>query len=434
MSARSVSPSGIWRDWWFTFCALAMMLASDTKIRLKQGATATSGSLDIFILLEVGVYLAVGVYLLSRLGRHRLGRWPLSLILLTGYVFLMCVSVTYAVYPNYAAVRALQSALLVGLVLAVVATDNRAHFHRFAHGFLLLTVTLVGAGLVLPHEKGPLQADRFNWLAVHPVVVGLYSAIGVVLAAVYLAGYWRKRPGPQWSPLVYAGVLVVLLAALLASHTRGAVSAAAIACVIGVGMAVRRNRRVDTLAATFLAVAIAALAAGSTVIAYLERGEDADSLVTLNSRTDLWTQALEKIGQQPVFGFGVGATRGLFLADTGLGGGHNAVVNVAVDLGLLGLLVWLGLVLSVIIGFLRSRRFPLDRALGLALLATLGVNSLFYEGLGGPANVAAVWLAVLAGWSGELQRHREANRAGPPTPAANWRCTSEPETTREKQA
>ena len=43
---------------------------------------------------------------------------------------------------------------------------------------------------------------------------------------------------------------------------------------------------------------------------------------------------------------------GIFQDEFGLGGGHNAVVNVAVDLGFVALASWLALVVAMLVGLL----------------------------------------------------------------------------------
>ena len=41
----------------------------------------------------------------------------------------------------------------------------------------------------------------------------------------------------------------------------------------------------------------------------------------------------------PVFGLGFSSAKGVFFDETGLGGAHNAAVNVMIDVGLVELLV-----------------------------------------------------------------------------------------------
>jgi O-antigen ligase len=143
--------------------------------------------------------------------------------------------------------------------------------------------------------------------------------------------------------------------------------------------------------------------ASQQITTYFERGEDATKLTSLNNRTELWDVAFEAVRDQPMFGNGITASRGIFYEETGLGGGHNAVVNVLVELGVVGLVVWVALVVSLILGIRRlpktgPRNLALDRALLLGVITFLLVDSVFYEGAGTLANVASTWLFMSVGW------------------------------------
>lgn len=404
-----------WNRWWFAVAVVALLLASDTKLRLKGGATAAGGSADTLILLEVGLYLLVAGYLLLwRVGRVRIGRWPAPFIAFSLYTAAIVLSVSYAIYSDYAAIRAVQSVILLAVIGAAVAERDVAHFHRAAHLFLAATGVMVVVGLVLPSERGPLQVDRFNWLAVHPVVVGLYCAIALVLAVMYLFSGGAPDmgvAGPRW---MYAAYAVLVGGALVATHTRGAAAAVLVALVVGLLVGTSANRRVELLITLVVGGTVLLLGAAAVLVEFAQRGETNSDLATLNNRTSLWEQAFAAFNKQPVFGYGVGSTRGMFVESTGLGGGHNAVVNLMVDLGAVGVLAWLATLLATLYWFAVSRRtFAMrrDRAIGVAVLVTLLVDGMFFEGLGGPTNIAAAWLAILVGWASVLQQQHWRDRA-----------------------
>ncbi|WP_342751272.1 O-antigen ligase family protein [Actinopolyspora saharensis] len=165
----------------------------------------------------------------------------------------------------------------------------------------------------------------------------------------------------------------------------------------------RGTRRLEITA--FLSVGLLAigLAATPLITAFFTRGHSMSRLFTLNSRTELWGYALEEFFERPLYGHGQSATRGLFLDEMGLGGGHNAVINLMVNSGLLGLVVWSALVFGILLNTARAARSSpeprQDRILVYAVLVGMLANSVFTESLGAPSNVAAVWLFVLAAWS-----------------------------------
>jgi hypothetical protein len=107
----------------------------------------------------------------------------------------------------------------------------------------------------------------------------------------------------------------------------------------------------------------------------------------------------------------------LFVEQTGLGGGHNAVVNVLVDLGAVGIVLWSSMVLATVVAAVRARRrLPddglIDRAIVLAIVAFLLLDGIFYEGAGGVANVGATWMFACVGWATLMSVK--------PRPAESW--------------
>jgi O-antigen ligase len=85
----------------------------------------------------------------------------------------------------------------------------------------------------------------------------------------------------------------------------------------------------------------------------------------------------------------------------GLGGGHNAFINVLTDGGLLGAALWLSLIVGI---FATIRRLWgvssvwADLPMLAAVMCFFLVNSVTYEGLGDAANLSNVWCYVIVGW------------------------------------
>jgi hypothetical protein len=92
-----------------------------------------------------------------------------------------------------------------------------------------------------------------------------------------------------------------------------------------------------------VALSTLALTGSSAIESFFARGESLQQLSTLNS-------------QHSLYGFGLTASRGLFLDSIGLGGGHNAVVNLLIDNGVLGALVWLTLLVTILVTATRLSR------------------------------------------------------------------------------
>ncbi|MGH3620722.1 MAG: O-antigen ligase family protein, partial [Sciscionella sp.] len=165
-------------------------------------------------------------------------------------------------------------------------------------------------------------------------------------------------------------------------------------------------------------LAAVALIATSAIESFFERGESLQQLSTLNSRTDLWSEALALFPQHPLYGFGLTASKGLFLDTIGLGGGHNAFMNLLLDTGVIGVTVWLVLLVVLIGSALRitpaAPELRLDRIMSLAVMLSMIAESIFVEGLGAPANVACTWLFLMVAWADAATRSQRFGDPGQP--------------------
>ncbi len=387
---------------WLPTGALALMVASDYKFRVRP---AGSSSADSSVLLEIAIYGLVAAFLIWRFASPiRLRRrMPRPMYFVSVYVLLMIASLVQAPSRTVATVRAVEMSVLLLLTWMAANRGSRKAFADLASSFLVMVAASVFLGLAIKMPRYHLQEGRFTWLRVHPVVSGVYLSIAVVIAASMLL-QTNSRPARS---IMRVPVCVVLLAivvsGLLATKTRGAVLGAVAGLLVLVWFARRGRARVETATTLVVFIVLIALAGSSVVTAYLARGESTAQLATLNSRTSLWDLALNAIAQRPLFGYGVGASHVLFLDQTGLGGAHNAYLNVTVDLGVVGLVVWSAILITTGTTIFRSAvptaDFRVERALMLALLACLLVNGFSNGGLGDESNVSADWMFLLAAWS-----------------------------------
>lgn len=414
---------------WFAVCALSVIVASDYKVRVRPVDEPLSGSLDAFIVLEVAIYGAVALYLvLSQAGFPKVRRMPTVLFLSCSYVVLLAISLIHAPYFSFAVVRVLEVLVILGLTLAAWNRATRADMHRFAHWFLILVVASIAVGILIPMPRFAYQEERFTWLRLHPGDAAVYLALAVVVSLAYVVSRSTERPGPRWPHGVYVALLVVNVVALAATITRGAMLGCLTGCAVVVALIFRGRRRIFLAAGLVAGAVTILLLAGGPLLAFVIRGDNAQQLATLSSRTELWSFAWEAIQQQPLFGWGIGASRGIFLNDIGLGGGHNALVNVAVDIGLVGAAVWAALIVSLLVTVLRveprgARGVGVDRALVLGTMSCLLVDGVFLQGLGSVANVAGTWLFVCVAWAVLVARpdSRRPNRSA--RPVLPWRTS-----------
>ncbi|SDQ69734.1 O-antigen ligase family protein [Actinopolyspora saharensis] len=387
-----------------TACLLALIVASEYKFRLRDQDQSVSGNPDVFVLLEIATYAVVACWLFVHFRpapRLHTAHW----VTLTAYAYVatLWLSTTYSPYFEMALVRSWQMAVLLAATRSVVRHSGRATMHLFAHSYCVLVSASVVFGALVPLPRRESQADRFTWLYLHPVTAGQFLAIAVVVLVGYVLGRRNTHTGPSWPLPVYLGMLLICTVGLVATNTRGAALGALVGSLTALWVRWRGTRRLEITA--FLSVGLLAigLAATPLITAFFTRGHSMSRLFTLNSRTELWGYALEEFFERPLYGHGQSATRGLFLDEMGLGGGHNAVINLMVNSGLLGLVVWSALVFGILLNTARAARSSpeprQDRILVYAVLVGMLANSVFTESLGAPSNVAAVWLFVLAAWS-----------------------------------
>jgi O-antigen ligase len=218
---------------------------------------------------------------------------------------------------------------------------------------------------------------------------------------------------PRWATRL---VVVELLVFLLATKTRSALLGALVASLLVAWGAREPTKRALVVFSTVLVSTLVALFASSLVVAYIERGEGVEKLADLNSRTSVWEAAVEMLKASPYVGHGYGAARGAFLERFQLGGAHNAFVEAAINGGLLSLLTFVGLVVSVAVGLLAAdarhgvRRG--ERACVTGVFVYLLINSFLSGGLAQAANVQFLMLWVIVAWLGVVEHLPPAPERG----------------------
>ena len=401
------SRSSTVRGWWHL---LALATVVDVEVRRRPNGQMLAGGLDWWIAIELGLSLVIGLQILSRLAPPRLDS-PIA-VCVVGYCASTAISAIYAPTPALAFARGGQILVLLAGTLELarqIADHGVAVVHRWLHGLIAVTTALVAIGvterLVLPERR----SARFSWLATHSVLAGALVAICVVVTY----GMWLARPTCDlpWRRSTYLSLLVVHSSALVLTRTRGSI-AAAIAAIAVMSLWWVGARRHDLVVLAVIAAVGLGLTAAGPIVGYLMRSATASELSTLNNRTDVWRLAWQLIRERPVMGHGLTASRSAFIDDTGLGGAHNAYLNVLVDVGLVGFGWWaLVIALTATTVFARVRMhaslppaarnhgagsFCLVTATG--LLTCQLINALSAEWLGVGVGTSATVLFVTGLW------------------------------------
>jgi O-antigen ligase len=327
-------------------------------------------------------------------------------------IFLFYALVNWACSAGRLRLLALGTAL-VGLVLALVATVSVDWFVN--------KLSIIPAAVYAHFTT--LFADT-----IHPNVMAGYLVILLPVAAALLLFAWRSlRRGPR---LGLAFAFLVILAILFLTKSRGAWMGFGAAALL---LAALRWRRGWLLLPAFLL-------AGIAVLALVGSGPLLDALATSSSvngvdmRVEIWSRAIYMIQDLPFTGIGMGTFGSLadalypfLLAAPGsIPHAHNLFLQVAVDLGIPGLIAWLaifGLVTSCAWQVYRRGRSLQDvwmMALGAGFLgsqvalAVHGLTDAVTWGIVRPAPLVwGLWGLAVASWNLYARPEAEApNAAG----------------------
>jgi O-antigen ligase/O-antigen/teichoic acid export membrane protein len=412
---------------------LVLIVAVEYKFRRRSIDDALSGSIDIMIAVELATLALIGTWSLWRLVPSRPRLEPL-MMLMWGYILTTAVSALYSPFPMLALARAVEL-IIIGTVVHLVSSQGTfSTISRLLHGWVALISASIVVGLVYVAPTTGPQEGRFTWLAVHSVSAGSMLAVSVpIVFGLWIAAGRRPMPWPRW---VYGALLVVQIAFLLLTRTRGSIGGALVALAVMAWLASGRKARPELVLGSLVVGGAFALAFGGRILEFLTRGESADQIGTFNRRTEIWSLAWESFLERPFFGLGFNSAKGVFFDETGLGGAHNSVINVMIDVGLVGLIWWVVLVVSalVLLGRLRSRgrRSPVllpgavgtaqsDEIILIGVFVALLINSITTEGLGAGVNVMAIWLFLACAWltildadqRGRMERAMRPRRAEP---------------------
>lgn len=394
---------------WVAVLPIAMMLATEYKFRKRELSSALEGSVDFAILLEIGIYGLVAAYLVLYVAAPPVARRPTAIQFFTwAYVGSLCTTVLFSSYPALGAVRGAQLIVIAAYVHAVSTRATRRQMHMFAHAFVAVLTFSVPLGLVWREPFSDLQLDRFTWMNVHPVIAAAMLAIAVVISVAYLLRKVGLQETTFWPKSFYAASLAICTVGLIATKTRGSMAGAALGVLVVVYLSIRRTERLPAVAFGTLGLFVVGSFFGPTVLSFLTRGETTESITSLSNRTTLWSLAFDFWLEKPFMGWGLTASRGVFYDYVGLGGAHNAYINVLVDGGIITTFFWVGMLVTIglALRMLWQSNTEIDSPMLSGILVAMLLNGMTTEGMGSGSGVSAMWLLIIGGWLGVLQRRK----------------------------
>lgn len=390
------------------FAVAVFILSTGAFFVLRDAEDASS---PLVLLLWLSAYAVATTGLLDELMRQRQLRVPVFLL---AFVLLALLSTVWSVAPDVSLRRgiALAGTVIVGLFLALKlsAVDVFEALRRAA------TIVAV-ASLVLYLVGDPRALDEVHQTLRGVVAtkntLGRVSAVGLIATATVVFLDFRR-----WRRCALSAATLLLTLALTDSAGGAAL---ALVGVLAVGGAAAW--RFDRGRSAAPAVGLAAL---GVLVLLLPIGLTANSLLdllgrdaTLTGRTAIWTESLHAAAERPLLGSGYGAFWALGSSDGSaaaaristrlaepVANAHNGLLDVMLDVGIVGVGLTLLVLSSVLVRGLRDARsgHTGPATLRLVVLGLLLVSTAVEGGLLLENALLTVLLATAAGYGSKASR------------------------------
>lgn len=303
-------------------------------------------------ILRIALLGLCGAYAVSnyRLALGRLTRFPMAWLLL--YIAWACLTLPAAISVNYAVAACLTLACSAMFIAALLErTSGESIAKSIVATLTLLSIACWIAQFAWPDiaNVNELFADIMpvSWRLgglMHPNGLGAHCAVGIGLLFVGRSAW--KWP---WRPIV--PLSMIFLVTLAATNSRTSMT------MVAAALSFFALRKAPVLLVLAIGTVAAALAAGefagadwSRSLTAVSRRGTMEEITTFTGRTDLWSIALDHISRSPVWGWGYGCSRFIFmeLAIFPAQHPHNMFLDTMVETGITGGLIQAAMVLALV--------------------------------------------------------------------------------------
>jgi O-antigen ligase len=392
--------------------AVLAVLVFLTNGNFRVRDNAADISLDWQSLLKFIVWIACGMAGLPHLPQVKriLDHWGATLWL--GYICFALVSVFYAPSPTISFGYALS--LLCFYIFTFALAEKLSEATILWTITLTLAVFFIISWIVVYADPDlglardlPGAERRMGGIAGQPNSLG--SVCAIYLGTVFVLAwkrYCRLVPALSLAALGYV--------TLMASDSRTSLIA------VAAGMlAVIVSRSIWLLAGMGLAATLALVGTLSfpeqleALGTSMSRSGDANEMVTLTGRTQIWEFTWQKILESPIFGWGYNSSKVILTQHIGFANGlivdqaHNLLLQNLLSVGFIGTLPLIGLFLKLVVDIARGRPAPLS-VLFLVMVFVNGISD--PAALGGSPTVLTLMfiLASLSPWTPSNSLRRPA--------------------------
>jgi len=266
----------------------------------------------------------------------------------TVYVLVCLVSVTYSPDKSYSLAWCFKLGLVVlllGVCIPTVSSVSKAILFLRITLWGLLFLTFIPVVIAMWDPEGAFSGAGGRLL--DPVLLSQRGGFVFLIAMVLYSLQQRKLY--LWVSLVGASVMVL-------AFGKTAIGAGAISATLFLTLQGKRKAAALLLGGLFVLTLII-LVTVPQVSRYASSYEGTD---TLSGRTNVWEMALPRIKQHPLQGSGYLATKFMWLSERGGGAEfahlHNSFLDVAYNLGLLGLVPMFMMHIGIVKNLRKSMR------------------------------------------------------------------------------
>ena len=310
---------------------------------------------------EIGIYLALLGLVLQpqQVGFPAPVRWAIAL-LLWGIVTSFTAIDPELAWP--AMIELLKALVIFFVVMNALRTPQQLRSYILV--FLVAFAIYPGRGAILNYIHGTLYFGRTLWNGIYSnpndlaAITLLVLGLTLSIATVKTQDIRVRRAAIAFVP---ATVLIILL-----TQSRGTF----IGLLAGFGPAIimRMRKRPTNVGPVLLVVVLAALFVPATAwhrfediskVTSSETIREADQYGSAEQRFEILKNGWHIVTDHPLLGVGIGCyneANAIYAPNLGKRDAHNTYISLAAEMGFPGLLLWLGLVWSVLAQVRRRRR------------------------------------------------------------------------------
>lgn len=322
--------------------------------------------------------LVVGVaWVLSVLTNGRMRQPGTLQVLLILFVVWNALSILWSANPDRTTNHVMTWIQLLGMSLMLWDIyTNRSRILNGLQAYVVGAYVAVGSALgnYLAGKPFYTNYERFASGSTNPDGFGFIVALGIPIAWYLAASHNTTKGRGLWRFVNYAYIPAAFIGLAL-SGTRTALLASIVGMLFGLIMLTRVRLWIRIGVFLVLTVSVLYLVPYAQSLKSFQRLGTTGAELTegdLNNRTNNWAEGLDSFERNPVLGVGGNMYRSVNSWDKVA---HNSYLSILVELGVVGLLIFLG-ILAVAFAAAWGQQRLRDRIFWLTLLAVWGMGAL----------------------------------------------------------